>query len=141
MCDIPHGFEAAKNVCDISHDFEATENVCDISHDFEATENVCDISYDFETKNVSDILYQVILKRQKSCVMSNGFKWHMTTATTGSTATPNDFEATKNVCDILHDFEATENVCDTLGPFIRGKIRRILNKTRTFRINSTFRLK
>ena len=29
----------------------------------------------------------------------------------------------------------------TLGPFIRGKIRRVLNKTRTFRINGTFRLK
>ena len=28
-----------------------------------------------------------------------------------------------------------------LGPFIRGKIRRVLNYTRTFRINSTFRLK
>ena len=27
---------------------------------------------------------------------------------------PNDFEATKNVCDIPHYFEATENVCDTL---------------------------
>ena len=27
---------------------------------------------------------------------------------------PNDFEATKNVCDVPHDFEATENVCDTL---------------------------
>ena len=30
---------------------------------------------------------------------------------------------------------------DTLGPFVRGKIRRVLNKTRTFRINGTFRLK
>ena len=29
----------------------------------------------------------------------------------------------------------------SLGPFIRGKIRRVLNKTRTFRINGTFRLK
>ena len=34
----------------------------------------------------------------------------------------------------------------TIGPFIRGKldasyIRRALNKTRTFRINGTFRLK
>ena len=29
----------------------------------------------------------------------------------------------------------------TLGPFIRGKIRRVLHKTRTFRINGTFRLK
>ena len=32
----------------------------------------------------------------------------------------------------------------TVGPFIRGKIRRVLhklNKTRTFRINGTFRLK
>ena len=29
----------------------------------------------------------------------------------------------------------------TLGPFIRGKIRRVLNNTRTFRINGTFRLK
>ena len=36
----------------------------------------------------------------------------------------------------------------TLGPFIRGKIKidasyigRVLNKTRTFRINGTFRLK
>ena len=28
-----------------------------------------------------------------------------------------------------------------LGPFIRGKIRRVLHKTRTFRINGTFRLK
>ena len=28
-----------------------------------------------------------------------------------------------------------------LGPFIPGKIRRVLNKTRTFRINDTFRLK
>ena len=28
-----------------------------------------------------------------------------------------------------------------IGPFIRGKIRRVLNKTRTFRINGTFRLK
>ena len=28
-----------------------------------------------------------------------------------------------------------------LGPFIRGKIRRVLNKTQTFRINGTFRLK
>ena len=28
-----------------------------------------------------------------------------------------------------------------LGPFIRGKIRRVLNKTRTFRINGRFRLK
>ena len=26
----------------------------------------------------------------------------------------------------------------TLGPFIRGKIRPVLNKTRTFRINGTF---
>ena len=31
--------------------------------------------------------------------------------------------------------------CETIGPFIRGKIRRVLNKTRTFRINGTFRLK
>ena len=76
--------------------------MCDIPHGFEATENH-DISHDFETENVSDILYQVILKREKSCVMSNGFK-----------CIPNDFEATKNVCDIPHDFEATENVCDTL---------------------------
>ena len=30
---------------------------------------------------------------------------------------------------------------ETLGPFIREKIRRVLNKTRTFRINGTFRLK
>ena len=30
---------------------------------------------------------------------------------------------------------------NTIGPFIRGKIRRVLNKTRTFRINGTFRLK
>ena len=33
---------------------------------------------------------------------------------------------------------------DTIGPFIRGKIRRVLHrtrKTRTFRINGTFRLK
>ena len=29
----------------------------------------------------------------------------------------------------------------TIRPFIRGKIRRVLNKTRTFRINGTFRLK
>ena len=29
----------------------------------------------------------------------------------------------------------------TLGPFIRGKIRRAFHKTRTFRINGTFRLK
>ena len=29
----------------------------------------------------------------------------------------------------------------TIGPFIRGKIRRVLHKTRTFRINGTFRLK
>ena len=29
----------------------------------------------------------------------------------------------------------------TLGPFIRGEIRRVLHKTRTFRINGTFRLK
>ena len=28
-----------------------------------------------------------------------------------------------------------------IGPFIRGKIRRVLYKTRTFRINGTFRLK
>ena len=28
-----------------------------------------------------------------------------------------------------------------LGPFIRGKIRLVLNQTRTFRINGTFRLK
>ena len=28
-----------------------------------------------------------------------------------------------------------------LGPFIRGKIRRVLNKTRTFRINGTFHLR
>ena len=28
-----------------------------------------------------------------------------------------------------------------IGPLIRGKIRRVLNKTRTFRINGTFRLK
>ena len=28
-----------------------------------------------------------------------------------------------------------------IGPFIRRKIRRVLNKTRTFRINGTFRLK
>ena len=28
-----------------------------------------------------------------------------------------------------------------IGPFIRGKIRRVLNKTRNFRINGTFRLK
>lgn len=27
---------------------------------------------------------------------------------------PNDFEATKNVCDLPHDFEAAGNVCDTL---------------------------
>ena len=27
-----------------------------------------------------------------------------------------------------------------IEPFIRGKIRRVLNKTRTFRINGTFRL-
>ena len=67
--------------------------MCDIPHGFEATENH-DISHDFETENVSDILYQVILKREKSCVMSNGFK-----------CIPNDFEATKNVCDIPHDFE------------------------------------
>ena len=30
---------------------------------------------------------------------------------------------------------------ETIGPFIRGKIRRVLNKTRSFRINGTFRLK
>ena len=30
---------------------------------------------------------------------------------------------------------------DTVGPFIRAKKRRVLNKTRTFRINGTFRLK
>ena len=29
----------------------------------------------------------------------------------------------------------------TTGPFIRGKIRRVLHKTRTFRVNGTFRLK
>ena len=29
----------------------------------------------------------------------------------------------------------------TVGPFTRGKIRRVLNNTRTFRINGTFRLK
>ena len=28
-----------------------------------------------------------------------------------------------------------------IGPFIPGKIRRVLNKTRTFRVNGTFRLK
>ena len=28
-----------------------------------------------------------------------------------------------------------------IGPFIRGKIRRVLHKTQTFRINGTFRLK
>ena len=33
------------------------------------------------------------------------------------------------------------NTNETLGPFIRGKIRRVLNKMRTFRINGTFRLK
>ena len=31
--------------------------------------------------------------------------------------------------------------CALLGPFIRGKIRSVLNKTRTFRIKGTFRLK
>ena len=30
---------------------------------------------------------------------------------------------------------------ETLGPFIRGKIKRVLHKTQTFRINGTFRLK
>ena len=30
---------------------------------------------------------------------------------------------------------------ETLGPFIQGKIRRVLHKTQTFRINGTFRLK
>ena len=29
----------------------------------------------------------------------------------------------------------------TLGPFIRGKIRRVLNKTQAVFINGTFRLK
>ena len=28
----------------------------------------------------------------------------------------------------------------TIGPFIREKIRRVLNKTRTFRINGTFHI-
>ena len=38
-------------------------------------------------------------------------------------------------------FRLKEFLKVTLGPFIRGKIRRVLHKTRTFRINGTFRLK
>ena len=34
-----------------------------------------------------------------------------------------------------------DNKIETIGPFIRGKIRRVLNKSRTFRVNGTFRLK
>ena len=39
---------------------------------------------------------------------------------------------------LLHSWVLTYII---LGPFIRGKIRRVLNKTQTFRINGTFRLK
>ena len=38
-------------------------------------------------------------------------------------------------------FNQKSDISEILGPFIRGKIRRVLNKTRTFRINGTFRLK
>ena len=39
-------------------------------------------------------------------------------------------------------FEGSDNdEKTTKGPLIRGKIRRVLDKTRTFRINGTFRLK
>ena len=39
------------------------------------------------------------------------------------------------------DIALTLSISYILGPFIRGKIRRVLRKTRTFRINGTFRLK
>ena len=39
----------------------------------------------------------------------------------------------------LHPVRKLTNL--TIGPFIRGKIRCVLHKTRTFRINGTFRLK
>ena len=35
----------------------------------------------------------------------------------------------------------TKGCSTSLGPFIRGKISRVLHKTRTFRVNGTFRLK
>ena len=43
-----------------------------------------------------------------------------------------------SLCETEAFHQATVN---TIGPFIRGKIRRVLNKTRTFRINGTFRPK
>ena len=62
-----------------------------------------------------------------------------------------ELEKTENfgchVCDVSKTFSffTVSQVCNlllkTLGPFIRGKIRRVLNKTQTFRINGTFRLK
>ena len=48
---------------------------------------------------------------------------------------------------LCHYFEKEDDKFDgylalsIIGPFIRGKIRLVLNKTRTFRINGTFRLK
>ena len=42
--------------------------------------------------------------------------------------------------DFQRRFLVQRNVA-TLGPFIRGKIRRVLHKTRTFRTNGTFRPK
>ena len=40
-----------------------------------------------------------------------------------------------------NDYNMNSLKSPSLGPFIRGKIRRVLHKTRTLRINGTFRLK
>ena len=50
---------------------------------------------------------------------------------------PNIFELESHVTCLPR----YESMHVTLGPFIRGKMRRVLHKTRTFRINGTFRLK